>query len=64
MNVNKINYISKDHRNNKDDIESDIEYRVYKRFYNKLISLEQVFKSDIIIFNKYKTSVGFYENKL
>ena len=64
MNVNKINRISRDHRNNENDIESDVEHRIYKRFYNKLINLEQVFKNDIIFFDKYKASVDFYENEL
>ena len=64
MSVNKINRILRDHRNNENDIESDVEHRIYKRFYNKLINLEQVFKNDIIFFDKYKASVDFYENEL
>ena len=62
--VNKIYYISRDHQNNKNDIESNVEHRIYKKFYNKLIDFEQIFKNDIIIFDKYKASVDFYENEL
>ena len=40
INVNKIDCISKDYRNNENDIRSDIEHRIYKRSYNKLINLE------------------------
>ena len=64
MSVNKINRISKNHQNNENDIGSDVEHRIYKRSYNKLISLKQVFKNDIILFNKHKASVGFYKNEL
>ena len=64
MSVNKINRISKDHRNSENDIGFDVEHRIYKRSYNKLINLEQVLKNDIIFFDKYKTSVGFHENEL
>ena len=42
MNVYKLNCISRDHRNNEDDIKSDAEHRIYKRFNNKLINFEQV----------------------
>ena len=64
MSVNKINCILKNHRNNKNDIRFNIEHRIHKRFYNKLINLKQVFKSDIIIFDKHRASVGFYKNEL
>ena len=64
MSLNKIDYISKDHQNNGNDIRSDVEHNIYKRFYNKLINLEQVLKNDIIVFDKYKTSVDLYENEL
>ena len=64
MNVNKIDCISKDHRNNKNDIGSDVEHRIYKRFYNKLINFEQVFRNDIIFFDKYKASVDLYKSEL
>ena len=64
MNVNKINCISKNHRNNENDIEFNVEHRIYKRSYNKLISLKQVFGNDITVFDKYKASVGFHKNKL
>ena len=40
ISVNKIDCISKDYRNNEYDIKSDIEHRIYKRSYNKLINLE------------------------
>ena len=40
MSINRIDCILKDYRNNKNDIRSNIEHRIYKRFYNKLISLE------------------------
>ena len=40
MNVNWINYISKDHRNNENNIRFDIEHRIYERFNNKLINLK------------------------
>ena len=40
MSVNKIDYISKNHQNNEDDIGSDVKHRIYKKFYNRLISLE------------------------
>ena len=45
MCVNEIDCISRDYENNKDDIKSNVEHRIYKRFNNKLIliSLEQVF---------------------
>ena len=42
MCVNKIDCISKDHGNNENDIRPDIEYRIYKRFNHRLISLKQV----------------------
>ena len=64
INVNKINHISRDHRNSEGDIGSDVEHRIYKRFHNKLIDFKQVFKSDIIFFDKHKTSVGFHKNEL
>ena len=64
ISVNKINRILRDHQNNENDIESDVEHRIYKRFYNKLINLEQVLKSDIIFFDKHKTSAGFHKNEL
>ena len=59
MNVNKIDCISRDHRNNENDIESDVEHRLYKRFYNKLINLKQVFKSDIIFSINIKRALVF-----
>ena len=40
MSVNKINRISKNHRNSENDIGSDVEHRIYKRFYNKLIDFK------------------------
>ena len=40
--VNKIDYISKNHLNNENDIRFNVEHRIYKRFNNKLISLKQV----------------------
>ena len=40
INVNRINRISRDYRNNENDIGSDVEHRIYKRFYNKLINLK------------------------
>ena len=64
INVNKINCISRDHRNNKNDIEFNVEHRIYKRFYNKLINFKQILENDIIFFDRYKTSVGFYEDEL
>ena len=64
MSLNKIDYISKNHRNNEDDIRFDVEHNIYERFYNRLINLEQVLKSDIIIFDKYKASADLYKNKL
>ena len=64
LNVNKINCISKDHRNNENDIRFNIEHRIYKRFNNKLINLEQVFQSDIIFFDKHKISVDLYKSEL
>ena len=64
MSVNKINCISKDYRNNENDIEFDAEHRIYKRFHNKLINLKQVFENDIIFFDRHKTSVDFHENEL
>ena len=64
MNVNWIDYISKNHRNNEDDIRSDIEHRIYKGFYNKLIDLEQILENNIIVFDKHKTSVDLHENEL
>ena len=64
INVDKINCISKDHWNNENDIRSDIEHRIYKKFYNKLIDFEQVLENDIIVFDKYKMSVGFYKDEL
>ena len=64
INVNKIDCISEDHQNSENDIKSNVEYRIYKRFNNKLINFEQVLKSDIIVFDKYKISVDFYKNKL
>ena len=50
--------------NNENDIKSDAEHRIYKRFNNKLINLEQVLRNDIIIFDKYKINVDFYESEL
>ena len=64
MSINKIDCILRDHWNSEDDIRSDVEHRIYKGFYNKLIDFEQVFKSDIMIFDRYKASVGFYEDEL
>ena len=64
MSVNKIDYISRDYWNNENDIRSDVEHRIYKRFYNRLISLEQIFENDIIIFDKHRASVDFHENEL
>ena len=64
MNFNKIDCILRDHRNNENDIKSDAEHDIYERFYNKLINLEQVFKSDVIIFNKHKTSVDLHKSEL
>ena len=40
MSVNKIDCILKDHRNNENDIEFNIEHRIYKGSYNKLINLK------------------------
>ena len=40
MSINKIDCILKNYRNNENDIESDVEHRIYKRFYNKLISFK------------------------
>ena len=40
MSVNKIDCISKDHRNNEGDIRFDIKHRIHKRSYNRLINLE------------------------
>ena len=64
MGVNKINRISEDHRNSEDDIGSDVEHRIHKRSYNRLISLKQVLESDIIFFDKHKTSADFHESEL
>ena len=64
MSVNKIDCISKNYRNNECDIEFNIEHRIYKGSYNKLINFKQVFKNDIIVFHKYKASAGFYKDKL
>ena len=64
ISVNKSDCISRNHRNNENDIESNAEHRIYKKFYNKLINLKQIFKNDIIIFDKHKTSVDFHKNKL
>ena len=60
INVNKINCILKDHRNNENDIGFNIEHRIYKRYNNKLISFEQILRSDIIFFDKYKINVNLY----
>ena len=62
--VNKIDYISENHENNENDIRFNVKHRIYKRFNNNLINLELVLRSDIIIFDKYKTSAGFYKNEL
>ena len=64
MCVNKINCISRDHRNNEDDIKFNIEHRIYKRFNSELINLKQVFRSDIIVFDKYKVSADFHKSEL
>ena len=64
MSVNWIDYILRDYRNNENDIKFNIEHRIYKRFNNKFIDFEQVFRNDIIFFDRYKTSVGFYEDEL
>ena len=64
MSINKIDCILKDHWNNEDDIRFNIEHRIYKGFYNRLINLEKVFKSDIIVFNKHRASVNLYKNEL
>ena len=40
MNVNKIDCISKDYRNNENDIGFNVKHRIYKRSYNRLINLE------------------------
>ena len=40
MSVNKIDYISRNHRNSEYDIKSNIEHRIYEKFYNKLINLK------------------------
>ena len=40
ISVNWIDYILKDYRNNENDIKSNIEHRIYKRFYNRLINLK------------------------
>ena len=40
MCVNKIDYISRDYENNKNDIKSDVEHCIYKRFNNKLINFK------------------------
>ena len=40
INVNKINRILKDHRNNENDIGSDVEHRIYKRSHSRLIDFE------------------------
>ena len=42
INVDKIYCISKDYRNNENDIGFDVEHRIHKRFNNKLISFEQI----------------------
>ena len=62
--VNKIDYILKNYENNENDIRSDVEHHIYKRFNNKPISFEQVLRNDIIVFDKYKISADFYENEL
>ena len=64
MCVNKINYISKNYKNNENDIRFNVEHRIYKRFNNKLINLEEVLKNDIIFFDKHKISVDLYKNEL
>ena len=40
INVNKIDYISKNHQNSENDIESNVEHHIYKRFHNKLINFK------------------------
>ena len=64
MNFNKINCISKDHRNNENDIRFNVEHDIYERFYNKLINFEQILENDIIVFDKHKTSVDFHKDEL
>ena len=64
ININKINCITRNHLNSENDIKFNIEHRIYKGFYNKLIDLEQIFKGDIIVFNKHKTNIDLYKNEL
>ena len=64
MSVNKINCILRDYRNNENNIEFNVEHRIYKKSHIKLINLKQVFENDIIFFDKHKTSVDFHRNEL
>ena len=38
--VNKIKYIARDYRNSENNIKFNIEYRIFKRFNNKLINFK------------------------
>ena len=40
--INKIKYISKNHRNKENDIKFNIEHRIYEKLNNKLINFKQI----------------------
>ena len=40
MCVNKIDCISRNHKNNKNNVRFNVEHRIYKRFNNKLINFK------------------------
>ena len=53
MNFDKIENVSKNDWNSEDNVKSDIEHSVYKRFNNRLINLKKLFENCVFFFDKY-----------